>query len=428
VRRYFLAFLALAVVGAASAIAYRGYATDREYARLIAVGDRAAREDEPFQALEAYSGAIALRPESMLAHLKRGRTYLERNEPDAATRDLRRAVELDSTATLPLELLGDTYLSRQRHDSAAEKYRAYLALDDRSAQVWYKLALALYRGGEPAAAVAPVERAIALDPGIAEAHLLLGLSARDRGDADRARVALETAARLSPGLTAPREALAMVYAASGDVSRTIDQLEALAALDAFSPDRFVALGLAHAQARRHEAAVLTLSRAVERFPNHPSVYGALGRVWLELAQSRRDAIALRKAVEALQTAATHADVSSQTLSDLARASIMDGQDDAAERALRQAITKQPVYADAFLQLGTLAARTGRLQDARDALIRYAMLVSDTTPLTGVATQIATYSVRLGDAATALHWINRAVDEAGETQTLADLRRRALRIE
>jgi hypothetical protein len=65
-----------------------------------------------------------------------------------------------------------------------------------------------------------------------------------------------------------------------------------------------------------------------------------------------------------------------------------------------------------------------VQEARDALIRYATLVGDTEPLTGVATQIASYSIRLGEPALALRWIDRAVDESGTTPALSLLRQRA----
>jgi tetratricopeptide (TPR) repeat protein len=420
-----LAFVLLAVVGAASAVVYDAYATDREYTRLIAVGDAAAMAGDPFRAIEAYSGAITLRPESMLAHLKRGRVYRDRGELDGAAKDLRRAVELDPTATLPLEVLGDTYLSLERHDRAADRFQAYLALDDRSAQVWYKLGLALYRDGKHTEAIAALQRAIALDRQMAEVHLLLGLCLREQGRPAAARTALETAARLSPALTAPREALASLYADAGETSRSIDQLEALAALDSSSPTRFVALGLAHARARRHEAAVLTLSRAIERFPADPRVYGALGRVWLDAAEARHDPIALRKAIEALSTAAAHTDVTSAALTDLGRAWVLAGDMASAERVLRQATTKTPVEEDAFLHLATLTARAGRVQEARDALLKYTALVGDTKHLAAVATQIADYSVRLGDAATAMRWIARAVDEGGETAALTALRRRAL---
>ena len=424
-RRSIVALFVLTIAGALGAIAYTSYATDQEYSRLVARGDQAAAEDQPFLALEAYSGAVALRPDSMLAHLKRGRVYRQRGELDSAARDLRRATELDATATLPLELLGDTYLSMRRYDRAAERYQHYLTLDDRSTGVWYKLGLALYRGGQSARAIAPLQRAISLDASTAEAHFVLGLCFRQQGEVTRARGTLETAARLAPALSGPREALADLYAEAGDSSRAIDQLEALAALDPAAANRVVALGVAHARARRHEAAVVTLSRAVERFPDNPHVYGALGRVWLDVSEARNDDVSLKKALEALTTAATHSDVTSETLSDLGRALMMTGDDDGAERAFRQATERLPVHADAFVQLATVSARGNRFQEARLALLRYAALIGDSKPVAPVATQIATYSLRLGDAQTATTWIDKAVDEAGETPALAALRARAV---
>jgi tetratricopeptide (TPR) repeat protein len=423
VRRSLVAFLLLAAAGAAAATAYAAYARDRDYARLVAAGDRAAA-DQPFEALEFYSGAIAIQPESMIAHLKRGRMYRERGELEAAARDLRRATELDPTATLPLELLGDTYLSLARHDRAAARYEAYLALDDRAPRIWYKLGLARYRHGEPAVAIPALERAVGLDSSAADAHFVLGLCYREQGDPARARAALEAATQLAPGLTAPREALAGVYAASGDTGRAIDQLEALAALDPATAGRFVALGFAHANARRHEAAILTLSRAVERFPDDPTVYGALGRVWLDAADARRDPVALKKALEALTTAATHTDVASETLAHLGRAFMRNGDLGAAQRVLRQATARLPVYPPAYLDLAMVAGRAGRLQEARDALVSYAGLVDESVPLAQVATEIAGYSIRLGQPQLAVRWIDRAADETGDTPELAALRRRA----
>jgi tetratricopeptide (TPR) repeat protein len=424
VRRYIVALVVLAGGVAAGATSYIAYATDREYTRLIAAGDQAIADGRPYQALESYSGAIALRPESMVAHLKRGDTYRERGELDAALRDLRRAWELDPTATLPLELLGDTDLALLRFARAIERYEACLNLDDRSARVWYKLGLARYRASQPALARDALQKAISLDKSLAEAHLLLGLSLRDLGDAALARRSLETAAQLAPALTEPREALAGLFLSLGENGRAIDQLEALAALDPNRPDRHVALGLAHARARRFEAAVLTLSRAVERFPDETAVYAALGHVWLDAAETRDDPIALKKAVQALSSAASHSDATSDTLTDLGRALLASGDAAGAERVLRQAITRFPIHPEAYRYLATVAIRDGRVQDARDALVRYATLVGDAEPVAAVATQIASYSLRLGDAQLALHWIDRAVDEGGPTPALVELKHRA----
>lgn len=376
-RRLILAITFLTIATAAGVVVYTVSAAAREYDRLIAAGDAAASADPPFQALEAYSGAIALRPDSMLAHLKRGMTYQRHGELENALRDLRRASELDPTATRPLELAGDVNMALTRYDRAAARYEAFLTLDDNAPRIHYKLGLARYRAGQLARAIEPLQKAVRLDKSLAAAHLLLGLCLRDQGDTAKARDALETAVLLAPGLTAPREALVPLYGPS-ERTRAIDQLEALVALDPSRPARLVALGRAYADAGRHEAAVLTLGRAVERFPDSAEAYAALGRVWLEAADQRRDTVALKKSVEALSTATTHSNATSQAFTDLGRAYVLAGDLAAAERAFRQALDQFPIQPDAYFQLATLALRTGRVDEGRDALARYVALMPEST--------------------------------------------------
>jgi predicted Zn-dependent protease len=62
-------------------------------------------------------------------------------------------------------------------------------------------------------------------------------------------------------------------------------------------------------------------------------------------------------------------------------------------------------------------RSGRIQDARDSLVKYAALMGDARPLVSVATQIADLSIRLGEPAVAVRWLDRAVDESGPSSTL-----------
>jgi Tfp pilus assembly protein PilF len=128
-------------------------------------------------------------------------------------------------------------------------------------------------------------------------------------------------------------------------------------------------------------------------------------------------VALGKAIEALGQAANRADATSATLAELGRAWMLSGDPRAAERALRQAVVKLPVPPEAFLHLADLTARDGRIQDARDALLKYATLVGDDRALTSVATRIGDYSVRLGEPALAVRWFDRAIDEGGANSAL-----------
>jgi tetratricopeptide (TPR) repeat protein len=416
-RRTVIVIIVVAIAGVAGALAFGALANEKEFDRLMAEGD-AAMADRPFQAIEAYSGAIARKPDSMLAHYKRAAVYQGQNELEAALRDYRTSADLDPSSLRAIESLGDVNIALGRYDRAVERYEAYVALDEKNARVLYKLGLARYHAGRAKDAIDPIQQSIAIDPAQADAYYVLGLAQRDLDQLAAARKSFEEAARRSPASqTSAREALADVYLLDGDYTKAINQLEALAALEPAKPERVVAVGLAQARAGREENAVTTLGRAVERFPDAPQVYAALGHVWLTEAQKRGDRVALNKAVEALSQAANRSDASSETHAELGRAWWLAGDRQSAERALRQAVSKLPVPPDAYLQLAEVTSRDGRIQEARDALLKYATLVGDDKPLAAVATQIADYSIRLGEPTLAVKWLDRAIDEAGPSSAL-----------
>ena len=56
----------------------------REYRRLLAAGDEAVTRGQTLEAIEAFSGALTLKPDSMIARLMRGETYRQRGEFAAA--------------------------------------------------------------------------------------------------------------------------------------------------------------------------------------------------------------------------------------------------------------------------------------------------------------------------------------------------------
>jgi len=356
---------------------------EREFERLIAAGDAALAQDQTFVAIEAFSGALALKQDSMLAHLKRGDTYRRRGELNAALRDLRDAAALDPSAPRPVELLGDVNVGMGRYERAAEHYRAFTVLDDRAPRVLYKLALTHYRNGQAAMAIEPLRRAVAIDERFPEAHYLLGLCLRDRRQNDEALRALMRALEINPAFAAAREEMADLYAETGRSRQAIEQLEALAALEPARAERLVSVGLAYARLGRTDAAILTLGRAVERYPQEPVVYTALGRVWLEAAELRNDRVNLSKAVEALLPIAARTDATSEALMLYGRALFLSGDLEGAERALQQSVGRRPVEPVAYRYLADAAERLGHLTAARDSLRHYVALSkeSDVDPAT-----------------------------------------------
>jgi len=373
---------------------YTGVTRDTEYRRLVAAGDDALGHDQAFLALEAFSGAIALKSESMLAYLKRGETYHRRGDLAAALRDLTRASVLAPEATCPLERLGDVSQALGRHEEAAGHYAAYVARDDRAPRVLYKLALAHHRAGRTTRTIPLLRQLVEPAPEMPEAHYLLGISLWDQGQLDPATETLTQALTLSPCFTIAREALSGVFAAAGRLDEQVKQLEVLAALETDRPERDVALGLAYASIGRTDMAVLALGRAAEEHPEQPLVYTALGRVWFDIARTTDDRIALSKSLGALQSI-PRATASSEALTLLARALLLAGELETAVAPLELASERFPLDPSAFADL---AAQEGDTLRARQLLIAHDALTANVPIGQRVArlTRIAELSLELAD--------------------------------
>ncbi|MEZ5290240.1 MAG: tetratricopeptide repeat protein [Vicinamibacterales bacterium] len=411
-----LALLVTVAVAAAAVLALVSLRNEREYGRLVSLGDEALTSSDLPAAIEAYTGAITLNPDSMAAHLKRGLAYRRRHELAAALRDLRRAAELDPSAPRAFEWLGDVMLDFGRDARAAERFEESVRLDDRQPSVHYKLALARYRAGRPGPAVDAARRAIALAPDLAEGHYLLGLCLRDLGRLDDATAELTTATRLAPAMLAVREARADVYRARGQTSRAVDELNALSALEPERPDRAVAVAVAYARAGRQDAAVLSLGRAAERFPDSGLVLTALGGLWLRAAEAG-DPAALGRALTTLARAAQLKDATGDTWTLLGQARLRAGDLVGAERDLREAAAREPVMPDALTALGDVLERRRDLDGARQALARFVALRAGSAAADAVTPRLADLSTRAGDPHAAAYWYGRAEAALGATPGL-----------
>ena len=371
--RTVVAAVAVTALAVSGALVWLDARQEREYRRLVAAGDEADTRGQTFEAIEAFSGALTLKPNSMIARLKRGDTYRRRGEFTAAVRDLTEAAALDPSAPRPLELLGDAHAALGQHEAAAQDYLNCLRLDDRAPRIFYKLGLAYYRAGDIPHAIDALSRAASFDDQISEVHYLLGLSLRNREPSSQAERAFRRALEIAPTFTAAREELVALYNATGRSQNAIEQLEALAALQPTRPEPLVRVGLAYARMGRRDAAILTLGRAAERHGDAEIVYTAIGRVWLDTAESQGDKIALNKALGALAPLAVQPDARSETLTLYGRALYLSGNAAAAERMLRRAVDQFPVEPSAFTYLAEAARRLRHTDLARDADARHAAL-------------------------------------------------------
>jgi predicted Zn-dependent protease len=125
---------------------------------------------------------------------------------------------------------------------------------------------------------------------------------------------------------------------------------------------------------RTDAAVLTLTRAMERFPENPAASVALARLWLDLAGARGDAAAVRKAVDLLRPVATRADAPRDAIALYGRALLASGNAREAEQTLQQATSRTPLDASTLTYLARAAGRLRHAAIEREATREYDALV------------------------------------------------------
>ena len=347
---------------------------ERDFRRLLAEGDRALAAGQTSVAVEAFSGAVALKPQSMLPYLKRGDTYLHRQEWTAADRDLRSASAIDPTAPQPRERRGDVALGEGRFLDAARDYRESLALEDRAPGVLRKLALAEYLADNHDAAVRAADAAVRLEPEGANTHYLRGLALAAAQRPADARRALERAIALEAGAVGPRLALAALYESAHRTQDALTLREAVAALAPDTPGPILGLADAYARTGQVEQADAALARAAVRHPNRQVILLARARLLVDRADKAADTASLRRALQMLAAPAGQPDASGEALALYGRALLLDGSLEAAERTLQRAVMQTPVTAGTFALLAEASARRGHATEAAHARAQRALLV------------------------------------------------------
>src|SRR5262245_59326665 len=97
-----VAIVGLMAVVAAGVLLVEHATGERRYALLLRSGQEALDSGNSYAAIEAFSGALTLRPRSMVAYFHRGEAYRAQHRDDEAVRDFKAAMRLAPEAPEPL--------------------------------------------------------------------------------------------------------------------------------------------------------------------------------------------------------------------------------------------------------------------------------------------------------------------------------------
>jgi tetratricopeptide (TPR) repeat protein len=226
--------------------------------------------------------------------LWRGEVY-----PDAIAA-YERAIQLDPSLPEPYVGLGDTYLRLARFDEAIRAYDDAIQRDPNARAAFVGKGTAQVKKGLLDEGIKTLATALQLDSEYAPVYYELGIALMQKGDFETAIKAFAGAAKRNPRDPGPFANMSRCYARLGDRERSRMTKEHADRLQKIHDDLLVAEAFVHAnptkaegyaylasiheQAGDDESAKRLYLHAVERDPNYPQAYKALG----DLALRRRN--------------------------------------------------------------------------------------------------------------------------------------------
>lgn len=235
VQRHLLASKALDGLGDAAravAEAEKALALDpRSEAAHLQLGQIFLGNNTPQAALEVFTDALQLHPNSFLLRTGRGLALKDLNLYDEAIAELKKCLEARPGFAVCFDGLATSYLNAKRFDELSTAAAAQERVNPNDYRAPYFAAAAKSAAGGPTADITTLlERSIKRNSRFAAAHALLGRVLLQEDDLGRATAALETAVALRPDYAPALLNLAQVYKKAGrdqDAARVFDQLRAV---------------------------------------------------------------------------------------------------------------------------------------------------------------------------------------------------------
>lgn len=298
----------------------------RSVLTMVPLGVSYFHAGEIDSAIACYTRILQVQPESPYALYNLGVAYAKAGNIEQATHAYERVISVDSSYYPAANNLANVYLEHGAYDKAIGMYRGMIRRGYYNADVYYNLGVALEAVGDEPEAIAMYEATLKMVPGHSAAQVNLGALAMKRG-----RVA-EAAEMYRMGLSFDRTNpvlhynLAVALESSGDSAGAITSYTQAIQLKKDYLDAYVNLGNLYAQAGLIENASLVFQQAIQVGLDSAEVYFGYGVV-------------------------------SEALGNMAEAI----------EAYNRAIERDSSHLNSWINLGSLYARTGRLESAERTL-------------------------------------------------------------
>jgi tetratricopeptide (TPR) repeat protein len=173
---------------------------------------------KPDAAIDDFTQAIKLAPQSPGAYVDRGVVYQLMGDLDRALADFNQAIAADPNYAEAYDNRGGVYMSKKQYDLATADYNRAIALQPLVTVPYVDLGIIHKAQGNLDAAIADASSALRADPNSDEAYTLRGVIYAKKGNYDAAVADYNAALALSPKDSGALYARGMAKLRLGDLS------------------------------------------------------------------------------------------------------------------------------------------------------------------------------------------------------------------
>jgi len=318
-----------------------------------------AGQDEQAEAI--LERAHELAPQSAQAAFQLALVLQRVNRVDEAIKLLKSVVDAEPANLDALVNLGLAFTQAHQARDAVPFLQRAIALKPDDATAHQDLAAALLQVNETADAIVELQAALKLTPDSPQLHYNLGAAYKIEDDAPHAIPELEEAAKLDPNAYEPQYLLGVLYMQQARYDEAAPRLEASLKLHPQNGDGWATLGSVYNKLDRLPEAVTALREAIKQLPDQADPHLTLAAVLVKekqpeaAAEERKTAANLMRAHMNFQRA--------EVATGSGKSLFASGKIDDAVQEFCNAISFDPQYAEAHLELARALEKQGKTKDA-----------------------------------------------------------------
>ena len=371
-----------------------------ENSRALAMKGDLLRGDKPQEALQAYEQALKTNPYNRAALIGSATADIALARLDDAEQTLKRLDDFAPGLVQRQYLAAVIAFQRKQYDKVQELMAPVMRVLPDNLQGELLLGMTDYQQGRLEAANSHLSTFVKAVPGHLAARKLLATVKLKQGEGDKAVEILEPATEQGAKDSEFLSLLGAAYLKAGDTTHAMQYLELAADAAPDSADVQARLGLGHLAAGDTKQAVALLEDALRK---NPELLGAdIVLVQIHLRDGKYD-----EALKIAQDLAAKRKDDPLPLNLIAAAYLGKGDIPKAREALQQAVSVDPKFAPAHINLARLAIAEGKLDEAR---AEYQAVLSQDTDHVSAYLGLSQLETKAGDKDKSLEWLIKAHDE------------------